>query len=205
MQYPLPTFLLLFITFIIYFAYKNSVITKKQLEKRNAFWDREKQANFSRKQPLNDLNFIEIDKGKLPFDSINLSKTELNEIQTKIKEIINLPMVNLKSYTNTDLKLKYGVANLELLSTYESNYIQFSQLLYEWGMYLVKLNQLDKAISVLNYGVLIGTEHSEHIILLGTLYKKTGQLAQLNQLIQYVSKLDSLLKNKIIKRLKSLT
>ena len=102
------------------------------------------------------------------------------------------------------MKLEYGTANLDILTTYENNYIKLIRTLYEWGKQLYELDYTDKAITVLAYGIKLGTDISEHYILLGKLYKETNQIEKLKNLIIQAEDIDSLMKSKIVRELKVL-
>ena len=112
-------FLALFILFVLimnYYIRKNNRL-QDNLEKN--FWDREHEANFSRKKDISNLNYLIITEDKIPQ---NLH----TDAEKTLLELCNKKMLNLSGKTNTDLKLEYGVANLEELSLCDSRfYVQF--------------------------------------------------------------------------------
>ena len=71
-----------------------------------AFWDREQRANFTRKKPLDNLNYITI-----PDNILHMAPASMTaEIQNCLKDLGDLSsgkIVNLTGFTNTDLKLEY--------------------------------------------------------------------------------------------------
>ena len=96
------------------------------------FWDRELQANSVRKQPLTDIQYVEPDFSMLPFDEAP-SDDSIKDYQDKLLALKDKKIVNLAGVSNTDLKLKYGVANLEYLSSCDNNFIELVKYLYDNG------------------------------------------------------------------------
>lgn len=201
---PIPFFLIIFIAFIAVFTYKTKQ-TRKEFEKeRKEFWDQETQSNFTRKKSIEDLLYIKVDLNQLPINETT-TDNKLKEIQEKIKSGSQLTMVDLRNKSNTDLKLSYGYANLEDLTVFESNFMSLLRTFYQWGQRLYEINAIDTAMQVLEYGIHhLNTDISHHYILLGNLYKEKGQRQKLNQLIHTAEELNSLMKSKIVKHLKSL-
>ena len=50
-----------------------------------------------------------------------------------LRRLIESPMMDLSEYTNTDLKLAYGIGNFQTLSTYDETYQNFLQTLTALG------------------------------------------------------------------------
>lgn len=200
---PIPIFFVLFIIIIVYFSYKTRIVSREEDRKRKEFWELETKANFTRKKDISQLNYITIDLNALPIDK-NTTDPLINEYQDKVIALSQEKILNLNPMTNTQLKLTYGSANLDLLTSYENNYTSLIRTLYIWANYLVKLNKTEDAIKVLEYGLLLNTDISEHFILLGKLYKENNNTIKFEKLINKAEELDSLLKNKIINNLKKL-
>lgn len=92
------------------------------------FWEREQKANATRKKDISTLKYIEWDT-TLPVKENNTllsdilkNNPEADSAYNKIISVKDKNIINLTEYSNTDLKLKYGVANLEALTEYEDNY-----------------------------------------------------------------------------------
>ena len=75
---------------------------------------------------------------------------ETKEILSRFLFLEEQKIVNLTEYTNTDLKFKYGVANLTLLTEYDTNYNELITLLHSYGSILAKEGYSSQALSVWN-------------------------------------------------------
>ena len=102
------------------------------------------------------------------FEENNSSSLYL--IQEKCIELSKSPMMNVGNLLNSEIRLQFGTANLPLVQSYEENYHQFLQLLFQLGEGYYKLNEYDDSIQVLKVGMELGTDLSKHYILLGTIY-----------------------------------
>ncbi len=74
---------------------------------------------------------------------------------------------------NTDLKLLYGVANLNTLIRYESTYDLMIEKLTKWANAFIDRKMDKEAIIVLEETVKIGPHLNKNYDLLILLYKKT--------------------------------
>lgn len=200
----IPIILILFFLFCIYVKFKIIESNKKNKKSAKAFWDREEKAMFVRKKSLENLDYIHIDRNTLPILERGTCSDEILGIQNNVLNLLEHKMVNLNGKTNTDLKIEYGTANLDTLITYENNYNLLIKYLFRWGKSLHKENKTDEAIEVLETGVNIATDISEHYILLGKLYKLKKDTKSFNSLYTHVDETEFMLKDKILKALSSL-
>lgn len=166
-----------------------------------AFFERERQANSVRKQPLTDLEYVEIDLSRIPFIETDneIIKSDLETIKT----LANQKIVNLSEYTNTDLKFKYGVANLTILTEYDQNYTILCRVLYDLGRELYSIEDTNSAVSVLEYGIDCGTDLKSHYLLLADIYEKSGQIEKIQYLVEKANGINSLLKKQLINELEA--
>ena len=102
-------------------------------------------------------------------------------------------MLNLSEYSNTDLKLKYGVANLDTLTQYEDSYTSFIKSLSELGHILIS-----DATAFLEYAVRIGSDIRLTYTDLYALYSEAGNASKIRQLRQYASLIKSVNKDLIV-------
>lgn len=189
-------FFLVTLTLKIKISYRKSRITKQE------FLDLESQANLTRKQPLDDLDYITIPLNKLPFyDNEN---EDIISYQNEIKALADKTIVNLTGMSNTDLKLTYGAANLDILSEYDRNFTELVRLLYMWGQNLYDNGKVNDAKTVLEFAIDCKTDVSKNYILLANIYKDKGELSKINNLINSANELNSLMKKSIINNLKSM-
>ncbi len=195
----LPGGLVLLAIFLAWLHYK---LKKSSKNTDAAFWEREAEANSTRKKSLDDLHYITIPENSLPF-FYNFDK-KLDEIQEHVKELATKPIVNLTGISNTDLKLTYGAANLESLSSYDENFTDLARTLYAWAERFHELGLNDDAITVLEFGVDCKTDIYNHYMLLGKLYVESGQKHKIPDLINIAGELNSLNCDKIVADLEAL-
>jgi hypothetical protein len=107
--------------------------------------------------------------------------------------------------TATDIKMEYGPANLAKLDEYDQNFTLFAQTIYAYGERLHTLGFDHEAMRVLRFGIDSLSDISGNYKLLATLYINYGQTNKISELKEAATKLNSLLKNSIIKYLDELT
>lgn len=185
---------------IIKFADHKSRMEQKA--KNDAFWQREQQANSTRKVDISGLDYLHLPYEDLPF--IDTKEERLISIQNTLRSFHDKPILNLSGFSNTDLKLLYGTANITFLSRCDNNFTALEKTLYEWGDELYKLGYINEARQVLEYGVSIKTDISKHYLLLGKLYQSTKEYGKIDELIHAVSDLNSSTKESALTALKEL-
>lgn len=126
---------LIFIFVLLYHIRKND---QAQAQVEAEFWERERQANATRRQDLSNLSYINIPFEKIPQ---NLSSPAYEHL----RQINERKMINLSDLTNTEVKTLYGPANLELLTEYENNYFEYLHALEDYAKELLELQQTDNA------------------------------------------------------------
>lgn len=190
------------LTFFIWMRTSTYKARQKVLKDKEIFWDKERQANSTRKVDISDLNYIKIPLDLLPFTETK--DEELLSIQKKVKDLSQQQILNLTGISNTDLKLNYGTANITFLSDCDVNYTHLVQAIYKWGEYLYNHNQISDAIKVLEFGVECKTDISKNYILLATIYKEIGTLEKIDDLALIVESLQTLMKDSILNSLKEI-
>ena len=110
-----------FIVFCIWLSYQLRRQRKKEKNLNESFWEREAAANNTRKKPLDDVEFITIPFEFLPMDTLK-EDSAIAECQKILSTLGDQQIVNFTGLTNTDLKLQYGVANLNFLSECDQSY-----------------------------------------------------------------------------------
>ena len=195
-------FLGLFIMLIALVSYHRKRGDRRQQEITDSFWEREQKANFVRRKDISGLPYISI-----PIEDFSigaLKDEELNEIEKKLESFCEKKILNLTGFTNTDLKLLYGPANLPALTEYEQN---FSDMLFVLNEYIRRLGELEQeqaAIPILEFCIEAGSDISAHYIQLAEYYKATKQLTKIEQLKEKASALNSLTKTSILQKLDAL-
>lgn len=193
-----PTLFALFVTFLVWLAYK----LRKSDRQDNSFWIREAEADNVRKQTLDNLDYITIPLDSLPFFSGIDEK--LDDLQQNIRNLADCTIVNLSKYTNTELKLMYGPANLTALTEYDQNFTNLVRTLQKWAECLSALGYDREAIQVLEFSVSIKSDVTAGYVLLAKLYLKQNEPSRIDSLITSALELDTLLKDSLVKQLEAL-
>lgn len=195
---------LVMLSFFIWIQTGKRKANRKVMDERNKFWEKERQANATRKTDISELNYITIPLDRLPFTETK--EEELLSVQNSVKALSKEHILNLTGISNTDLKLKYGTANINFLSECDSNYTLLVQDIYKWGEYLYNRKQFRDAAGVLEFGVECKTDISKNYILLARIYKETDANAaqKIDALIQTAESLSTLMKDSIINSLKEI-
>lgn len=176
-------FLLIAVITIAYIITRTAANSNRYTERKTKeFLLRESEANSVRRADISNLPYLVI-----PFDTLPLSevkKTEHPELVDKLKALSDAKILNLSMYTNTDLKMLYGPANLEELSICDDNYTTLIRLLDAMGDALVNANLPEDAISILEYAVSIESDITRTYTNLGRLYHESGNEEALRSLIK---------------------
>ena len=203
MKFP---FLATFILFIVLFNIRIRLVSRKEEQKEEKFWDRELRSNSVRKKSLDTLEYVHLPYDLLPFGTAG-DDENLKEIENELTALKDLKIVNLTGITNTDLKLEYGTANITALTEYDQNYTSLVIALQKWGDALYTLGRFEDAASVLEFAVKTRTDITATYRLLIDMYKtKLGLNEQeiqrkLDGLVPIANSLNSLSRNTILKLL----
>lgn len=173
---------------------------------KDAFWKREEEANHTRRKSLDNLPYITIPLEELPLACHITADAAANEtISEECKEILRSlstqKIVNFTGYTNTDLKLTYGTANITCLTEYDQNYTLLVSTLQKWAEALYRGGAKKECRQVLEYAVSIGTDVSHTYFLLADLYDEEGESGLKHSLIEKASGLSSLSSKVIVRTL----
>lgn len=172
--------------------------TKRLGEQESAqFWERESAADNVRKQDISNLNYIHIPMDRLPFGKD--PSPEALAAEEQIRSLSSTQILNLNQYTNTDLKLKYGAANLAFLSECDERFILLARTLYQWACRLSENGYSEAAVQVAEYSVEIGADISGCYYMLTDYYQSIHDLEALNRLKQSAEALDGIQANIIMK------
>lgn len=217
-------FLSSLISFCLLIFLLNKRHSKMEKSMKDAFWKREEEANHTRRKSLDNLPYITIPPEELPLachitddtadvrntgDTADVRNTDdavANEaISEECKEILRSlstqKIVNLTGYTNTDLKLSYGTANITCLTEYDQNYTLLVSTLQKWAEALYRGGAKKECRQVLEYAVSIGTDVSHTYFLLADLYDEEGESDLKCSLIEKASGLSSLSSKVIVRTL----
>lgn len=174
---------------------------KKMIEKfEKDFWDRETRANNTRKKSLANLAYISIPDYLIP-ENFMPEAAEASELFETLRYLSNQKIVNLTGYTNTDLKLEYGTANITCLSEYDQNYTLLARTLQHLAEILYKSGRIKEARTVLEFAVSTDTDVSHSYYLLADIYEAEGEYDKKAALIEKAGSLRSTMKNVIVRTL----
>lgn len=161
-------FLTIFIVFCIVLAYyikKNDAAQQKVMDE---FWEKELRSNAVRKKDISELNYITIPLDKLP-EQLHTSTEE------KFLALAEKKMVNLTGISNTDLKLAYGTANLEILSEYDNNFTEMVALLPVYAEELQHAGFPHTAQKLLEFGIECNADSRKIYQMLAATYDENNE------------------------------
>lgn len=194
---------------IIFIVFVYSIIVVAQTTRRQKalaekqeqeFWDREKRANSVRKKPLDGLDYVKIPLDRLPMDALPEDE-KAREYKELLTYLSTQPIVNLTGFTNTDLKLEYGTANITPLSQYDQNYTALVRTLQQWADLLLNADLKEEAEAVLSYAISIGTDVSHTYYALAKIYAGRSEYDKIADLIHQAEGLRSALRGSIVRTL----
>ena len=202
-----PMFFLLALIFTAWLAFERIKSSKQDDERVRAFWEREREADGTRKKNLDTISYIKVPNW-ITLDSLSSSlptnDEELNRCNDILNSLMSQRILNLTGMTTTDIKLEYGPANVNIVDEYDQNFTLFAQTIYAYGERLHTLGFDHEAMRVLRFGIDSLSDISSNYKLLATLYIKSGQPQKIAELKETAMNLNSLLKNSIIKYLDEL-
>jgi len=211
MKFP---FFASFVIFILVLQHNMRKGEKTQEQEETAFWKREFSANDVRKHNLDDLAYVTFQAE--PFYPLNLldaascsgfleRNPEVKEILSRFLFLENQKMVNLTQFSNTDLKFQYGVANLNTLTEYDTNYNELITLLHNYGTILSRDGYDRQALCVLEYAISIGSDISGTYTLCADIYQKSNHCDKLDWLKKEAENISTSRKDSIIRKLDGLS
>lgn len=187
----IPIFTIIIVIFLAILTFQLRKTTNAQEEVEEKFWAREREANATRRKDISNLDYITIPDGLFP---LNLDSA----VENQLAELIGKKMLNLTGMTNTDLKLEYGVQNLDELTSYDDNFVEFIKLAPDYAKELIAAGQTDDARNILEFAVNNLADSRAIFDILSSIYVEAGETSKIPQLISLAEKLDSLSKNIIL-------
>lgn len=192
---------IIFCTIVMGFLllYERKKHSREANRREEEFWQREDKANNVRRKDISQLSYIEI-----PYDTLPFIADAHGEIAAYQKELLALKgskLLNLSGFSNTDLKLMYGVANLPQLSEYDEACTAMYRIIANLGSHLSKEGYHSEAIAFLEFGIEAGSDISRNFYILADEYAESGRYDEIKSLISQAQKLNTPIKNSIIKTL----
>ena len=147
---------------------------KREATDTQKYWEKELKSNSVRKKSLDSLDYITIPESILQMKPVNITE-EISSYIHDLNDLSSEKIVNLTGISNTDLKLTYGTANITILSDYDFHYTNMVTTLQKLAECLVKADESELAMEVLEFAVSTRTDVSKTYYLLASLYQKLGQ------------------------------
>lgn len=161
---------------IIVILIAHNVKRQNKLKSRaeSEFWAREHRANSVRRKSLDGLEYITIPLESFPTHILQQDRVVTECIET-LESLTAQKIVNLTGYTNTDLKLEYGTANITALSEYDQNYTVLVRTLQKWADVLIEAGYPEEACVLMEFAVDTGTDISHTYYKLAEYYSSRGE------------------------------
>lgn len=193
---------LVFFASVVAFSIAIAVSVRKNKKTQAAidkdFWEKEKEANSTRRKPLDDLDYIRLPVEQFPMSLLeDVPKVEdYKQIILTLKE---QPVVNFTGISNTELKLRYGAPNIDLLTQYDQNYTLLVRTLQQWAQALYDAGYIDEARRMLEFSVSTGTDISGTYRLLCQIYKEQNTPEKIGSLYPIAEVLNSAMQKSIVR------
>ena len=171
---------------------------KNKTSSQDSFWAKEREANSTRRKSLDDLDYIKIPIEEFPMTLLE-DVPKVEDYKQIIRSLSELPIVNFTGISNTDLKLRYGAPNIELLTSYDQNYTLLVRTLQQWAQALYDGGYVDEARCMLEFSVSTGTDVSGTYRLLCQIYKEQGTPEKIGQLYPIAEMLKSAMQKTIVR------
>lgn len=179
-----PVYLICFIIFLGWLFYEQRKSQRLDKKRSDEFWAREAEANSTRKKDISHLPLLHVQESEIP-----LADTDEPSVLSyigDIRDLIKKPMADLSEYTNTDLKLSYGVGNFKLLSEYDENFNHFLLSLSGLAEAYTEAGFVAEAQDTYRLALYYGSQRVSDYTGLAELYIRTDQPEQAAALIQEV-------------------
>ena len=196
-------FLASFITFCLIVTHNIKKQARNGRKQEKSFWARESEANSVRRKPLDGLPYIKIPLESFPTHLLNEDSTVMECIEI-IEALTSRKIVNLTGWSNTDLKLEYGTANITELSEYDQNYTLLARTLQKWADILIETGHVKDAVVLMEFAVSTNTDVSRTYYQLADYLAFQGNTERIEQLIHTAEGLRSGNKNAIVRHLRGI-
>lgn len=196
-SYQIPFLTIFILIFIAVLTYRFKKTNNDQAEIERRFWEREREANATRRKDISNLEYINIPQDLFP---LNIG----SDIENTLVSICNRQMLNLTGKANTDLKLEYGLQNLEHLSECDDNFSEFVRVIPLYTDELVAAGDQESALRILEFAVECRADSRQVFAQLSQMYIDMGQHEKIPELINIAEGLDSLSKHIILADLNKL-
>lgn len=154
---------------------------KRKAHLEESFWERERRANSTRRKPIDGLNYITIPLEAFPTHILQQDQV-VSECISTLEALTSQKILNLTGFSNTDLKLEYGTANINVLSEYDQNYTLLVRTLQKWADVLIETGYMEEASVLMEFAISTGTDVSRTYYELAKYYASQGEMEQIKRL-----------------------
>ncbi len=186
----------LILGFIIAFAVSKGKKTQAALQRE--YWQKEAAANNTRRKSLDDLDYIKLPMEIFPMELLP-DNPKVEDYRQIILSLSECSIVNFTGISNTDLKLRYGAPNIDLLTSYDQNYTLLVRTLQQWAQALYDAGHTTEACQLLEFAVSTGTDVSATYRLLCEIYHKQGTPDKIAGLYPIAETLNSAMQKSIVR------
>lgn len=194
-------YLICFFIFLAWLFYEQRKARKMEEKISKDFWAREAEANQTRKKDISHLPLVQVEESEIP--AATTSDEAILYYIGQLQEIIKEPMMDLSEYTNTDLKLAYGVGNFKTLSDYDEKFNSFLVNLTNLARAYSRAELYKEAKDTYQMALRYGSQKVNDYTELAEVYLKMDQPEQITQLITDVSNGEHPRKETIVESLRS--
>ena len=196
-------FLASLIVFILFLYFHLKRQRKLQENQEKNFWERERLANSVRKKSLDHLNYIHIPLETFPTHLLREDPAVIECIEI-VETLTSQKIVNLTGFSNPDLKLEYGTANITVLTEYDQNYTILVRTLQKWADLLIAAGYDKEASVLMEFAVTTHTDISRTYYQLADYYVSQRESDKIRNLTDTASILHSSNSKIILNHLKEL-
>lgn len=184
-------------------AYEKRKSDRTMRKASDNFWDKEREANLTRRKDISQLPYITIPYEGLPLNELPDSE-EYHAAVQQLQSLSGKQILDLSGQTNTDLKLAYGAANLPALMECDRNYLMLARTLSRMAGLLSDAGKEDAAESVLCFAIDAGSTIRSDYEQLAVIYGKRRDYRRLDALIARAERLESPTKSALLASLNAL-
>ncbi len=203
MNFPIPVFFVSLVAFTIFLAIKRNKQTQNQNNANISFLERERLADNTRKKDISNLDYLQFSVKQLPLAKID--DAQLSSLEAALSDLAEQKIINLSAYSNTELKLMYGPANLTALSEYDDNYHRLATTLLAYADRLEEIGYTDTAVAVLEYAMELHIQLGQIYLRLAELYLKQHTPENIHSIEKTLLTMEESFASHILPKLKDVT
>ena len=193
MKLPIFTSIILF---VIILQINLRRINREEALKEKEYWDRERAAFTTPRKDISGLNYIKMPEG-LPLD-FPISDNKAYELRTRLINLSKHKIINLYGMSNTDIRLKYGTLNFDILSMADTRYLIFIRTLSELSEVYYNHGFTDEARALLEYAISIDSDVRNTYVLLTKIYKTAGEAEKAAELKQKAESIKTMSRDGVV-------